>query len=764
MRRLLFAVIALASAPLQATAQGLLVPRCAEIRCRPGAPCRPCAPQGGVARVRSDVRVELAAGVLRYEVSETFVNNGGALGEADYIFPLPRNAAFRDLRLMINGELVSGETMPADRARAIYEEIVRSQRDPALVEWFDHGLLRARIFPIARGERKQVVVRFDVVAERQGDALRIDYFRGTEPRPQPGGIMPVPERRGGGNEDSEARSRPAGSTFRLRYAASDALGRAYSPTHSLRESRDGSWRVFESSGGGSAITVLVPRPTGSRPAVSVLTHATGADNRYVMLTLSPGEARSVAAPRDVAFVLDVSGSMKGEKLRQAVRAGEALLRTLRPEDLFRIIPFSTDVDRFRNGSVQATAANVAEAARYLRELKAEGSTNIQAALEEALDHDARGIPIVLFLTDGLPTVGERSQSRLAQIAADRRGRARVFTFGLGADVNVALMEELAIEGRGTAQFVRPSESIERVVSLVAQRLGTPVITDLRVEATGVRLRQVYPRLPADVFAGQDLVIMARYEGEGRATIELTGNSAQGAVRLPVTASFPSRERDNAFVGRLWAIRRIGYLTAERRRSGGSSEVDDEIRELGQRFGIPTELSSYLVLEPGMERFAESAVRRESVTQTGRIGSGRDLSASGNAAPPPLAAAPPTATGAQAFESARMAATQRSATSMSASDASLPSNVQNVAGTTFALRNGVWTDVRPPAADARVIRVQPFSELYFALMREIPEMREILALGERVVVHGRRVTIELHADGASRADAATVSAIGRDWNE
>ncbi|MEO6331707.1 MAG: VIT and VWA domain-containing protein, partial [Gemmatimonadaceae bacterium] len=315
------------------------------------------------------MRVELGSGVLRYEVSETFVNTSGALGEADYIFPLPRNAAFRDLRLMVNGELVSGETMAADRARAIYEEIVRSQRDPALVEWFDHGLLRARIFPIAPGERKQVVVRFDVVAERQGDALRIDYFRGTEPRPQQG--RRVPMLRDGA--DGETPRQTPSSTFRLRYAANAALGRAYSPTHSLRESRDGSWRVFESSGGGAAITVLVPRASGSRLAVTLLTHATKRDDQYVMISLSPGELRAVPVSRDVAFVVDVSGSMNGEKLRQAVRAGEALLRTLRPGDFFRIIPFSTEAESFRSTSVPATAANVSEAVRYLRELRAEGS-------------------------------------------------------------------------------------------------------------------------------------------------------------------------------------------------------------------------------------------------------------------------------------------------------------------------------------------------------------------------------------------------------
>lgn len=756
MRRLIFALLASLGAPAQTViAQGLLVPRCPEIRCRPGTDCRPCGVQGGVARVRSDVRVELASGVLRYEVSETFVNNGGALGEADYIFPLPRNAAFRDLRLMINGELVSGETMAADRARAIYEEIVRSQRDPALVEWFDHGLLRARIFPIPPGERKQVVVRFDVVAERQGDALRIDYFRGTEPAGRQPGPMPVR----GGSDDGDVRNQRTVSTFRLRYPSSAPLGRAYSPTHSLHESREGSWRTFESSGGSGAITVLIPRTGGSRPAVSVLTHATRRDDQYVMISLSPGQSRAVPAVRDVAFVLDVSGSMRGEKMRQAVRAGEALLRTLRPSDYFRIIPFSTEAESFRGTSVQATAANVAAAVRYLRDLSAEGSTNIEAALEQALDHESRGIPIVLFLTDGLPTVGERSHARLAEIAADRRGRARVFTFGLGADVNVALLEELAIEGRGTAQFVRPSESIERVVSLVAQRLGTPVLTDVRLEASGVRLRQVYPRLPADVFAGQDLVILARYESEGRGSIELTGTSAQGPVRMPVSVNFPARERDNAFVARLWAIRRIGYLTAERRRSGASSEVDDEIRELGQRFGIPTELSSYLVLEPGMERFRDGTTTG---VASGAGNRGRDLSAVlPMASPLPARAAAPATTGAQAFESARQSAAQRSASSLdAAAEASV--DVRNAAGRTFMLRSGVWTDVATVARDARAIRVQPFSELYFTLMREMPQLREIFAIGEQVVVHGRRVSIELHADGATRMTEPEIEAIVRDW--
>src|SRR6185436_9493583 len=149
--------------------------------CRAGMPCvmRPCGIQSpDVYRLSSDVRVGLVDRVLRYEITETFVNRGSRVGEADFMFPLPKGAAFQDLKLEINGEMVSGETMNANQARQIYEEIVRRQRDPALLEWMGYGLLRARIFPIAPGEQKRVVVRFQTVAPREGDALRVDYFRG----------------------------------------------------------------------------------------------------------------------------------------------------------------------------------------------------------------------------------------------------------------------------------------------------------------------------------------------------------------------------------------------------------------------------------------------------------------------------------------------------------------------------------------------------------------------------------------------------------
>src|SRR6266550_938678 len=276
--------------------------------CRVGVPCIMPAcgiPIPAVFRQSSDVRVDLADRVLRYEITETFVNRGNRVGEADFMFPLPKGAAFQDLKLEINGEMVAGETMNANQARQIYEEIVRRQRDPALLEWMGYGLLRARIFPIAPGEEKKVVVRFQTVAQREGDALRIDYFRGTR------------------TSQREMNQDPEGHTsFVLTYPNDPMYGTAYSPTHSIFEQRYGSTsesdgyrdnyddRSFASSYRGSVrrvevrdargeVRLLIPIRRSTSAAISLLANAPGNDDGFALITLSPPSVRPRAVPRDL---------------------------------------------------------------------------------------------------------------------------------------------------------------------------------------------------------------------------------------------------------------------------------------------------------------------------------------------------------------------------------------------------------------------------------------------------------------------------------
>src|SRR5690606_1753479 len=461
----------------------------------------------------------------------------------------------------------------------------------------------------------------------------------------------------------------------------------------------------------------------------------------------------------VTFVLDISGSMRGRKMEQARAAGKQLLASLAPRDRFRIIDFASSVGEFRDTFVPATRENLREAEDYLDDLEPGGSTNISDALEAALDdaHDGSGrLAMVLFVTDGEPTVGVRDPEAIAARAGRIRGAARVFTFGLGADVNVALLEQLALGGRGTATFVRPDESPERAVEVVASRLTSPVATSVRLRSDGVRLRAVHPAGPYDLFAGQDLVVLARYDGTGRARLRFEGTTADGPVSWEAVVDFPDRTRANGFVPRLWAMQRVGWLAAEKRANGGSSEIDAEIRELGERYGIPTEFTSYFVPEPGLmaqigPRTVPAGVRRD-----------------GGAAQAPPAPATESDARQRRFEAARASAGQRDAMSLQAVTLMVDSLAVKSGGVirqagdrTFVLRDGVWSDgIERP--DAEVVRVRAYSGAYFAILERLPQLADAMSLGERVRIAGRGVILEVSPTGVEQLSDAELRRIVASW--
>ena len=754
--------IAIALAPATLLAQGSILPR----PCLPMRACQP-RPVGAVERTASHVRVTLQDRVLRYEVEERFVNRGGAIAEADFIFPLPKGAAFEDLKLSINGELVSGETMDASRARGIYEEIVRRMRDPALVEWMDHGLLRARIFPIQPGEEKRIVVRFQAVATREGDALRVDYRRGADVTSRAVRIMPVDDMRPrddglGPQRDDRIEGSGERETFTLIMPTSTVYGTPYSPTHRLVRRERGDRLTVEAEGSTRDVTVLVPLPRASDAAISLLANSNGRDERFALITLTPPTRTGRGTPRDVTFVLDVSGSMSGRKLAQAKAAGHQLLASLSPRDRFRLIDFSTDVRTFRDAMVFATSDNIRAANDYLDDLQAQGSTNISGAMDEALALRARDerLALVLLLTDGAPTVGETRPEAIAAAAAAKRGNARVFTFGVGADVNATLVERLALEGRGTASFVSPQEDVERAVSVVASRLTDPLVTDLRVrvETTGgarIRLDRLIPAAGVDLFAGEDLVLLARYDGDGDATLRFTGRSARGPVEWTQRVRFPERERDNVFIPRLWATQRLGWLAAEKRRAGASREIDDEIRALGERYAIPTEFTSYLVLEPGMVAQSPGDLRRQ--TSPRLMAKRGDATQTGGSS----VAAPSVGS----FDAAKSSSEQRAVRSLEDANvsaaASNSSLSRRVGDRIMMLVDSVWTDARY-TSDRKTVKVRAYSEAWFTLARELPGLADVFAIGDRVIVAGKGVAIEIVESGTSQLDAAQVAAIRAQW--
>jgi len=716
----------------------------------------PGQPQFGIVKVRGEVNVRIVGRVAQIEVEEWFRNQGGGLGEGDYLYPLPGEAVFTNYSLFQGDQELRGETMDAERARAIYQEIVRRKKDPALIELAGHGLIRARVFPINPGETRRVTLRYTQMMPRLGDALQFRYAAGG--------------RYGGGPRHVEGAQGPTRTpesvpmAFRL-VADSGAMFRdPFSPTHELRVERDSGRLVVrpasELSGDFMMLLPLAERPVG----MSVATHRPNGEAGYFMLTVVPASADAAGVPRDVTVVLDVSGSMSGSKIDQAKRALNQLLGSLRGQDRFRLAAFSSTVSTYERGWTQAASREVADARRWVDGLTAGGGTNIQDALDEAfrLSGDPERLHVVLFLTDGLPSVGEQNPERLAQLAERGRGNARVFAFGVGYDVNTYLLDRLSAAGRGSTQYVQPNEDVEEALGRLVTKISHPVLTDLEIAEAPVRLTELYPQRLPDLFAGEELVLLGRYDGgaaggagaaEGTVNgrLVLTGRRAGRTERFEVRVTFPAHQRHNDYIPRLWAACKIGALTQSIKLNGSNPEVEREIRETALRYGLVTEYTSYLVQEP-----MEVVLRRQR----------QDLR---DRAVVPMAIAPAAAAGEAAVERAERARMNREAKSMvtlAADEMDVTRRAhgptsRHVAGRLFVLKDGLWTDLLHTDS-LRTARVEPFSDAYFALLDRLPELKRYWSEFDRVLVSGKRVSIALDAGGAATLGAAELERLARDF--
>src|SRR5216117_3142465 len=419
-------------------------------------------PNGRIERLRSAVQVSITGRVARVTVEEWFRNNGPVMDEGMYHFPLPGEAVFSSYSLWQGDQELRGEAMDATQARSIYEAIVRQKRDPALIELAGQGLIRARVFPIAAGETQKITLKYTQLLDRAGDAWRFRYL-------------------GDRNRQSAPRS------FRLEVDSAAHFGDPYSPTHQVQVSRrDNRLEVTLADGApGGDFELLLPLARGL-VGLSLIPHRPAGEDGYFMMLLAPGAAADAAAlRRDLVAVIDISGSMSGEKIQQAKSALIQLLGSLREGDRFRLVAFSGGVRRYAQGWTNVSNDARRDAENWIRSLDAEGGTNIAGALTEAFAQTPaeQSLGVVVFLTDGQASTGETDPERIAQSAEQGRGKFRVFSFGIGDDVNTYLLDRLTERARGTTEYIRPGENIERAVGALAAKVASPVLTDVTIAAS-----------------------------------------------------------------------------------------------------------------------------------------------------------------------------------------------------------------------------------------------------------------------------------------
>lgn len=699
-----------------------------DIERRPGI----VAPISSIVRTSSQVRVTVDGRVARVEVEEQFRNVGGGVAEGTYLYPMPGEAVFTDFSLWMGEQEVRGEMMQAEQARGIYEEIVRRLRDPALLTLEGHGLIRARVFPIQAGETRKVVLRYTQMLDRSGDALRLRYAIGNRSQRESG--------------HGDVRVQP-GDVFSFRVTLPDAstMGTPYSPTHQITTRQTGERLIVTLDPDASGdVELFIPLRRGL-VGTSLVTHAPGGENGFFMLLLSPPNTEEGnTVPRDLSLVIDISGSMSGDKIEQARAAIMQALESLSPADRFRLVAFSSSVRHFRQGFVPATPENIAAARRFAENLNANGGTNIEGALNAVLDRAPaeERLPIIIFLTDGIPSIGEQAPDKLAETAAAHIGRNRIFTFGVGHDVNTYLLDRLSKEGRGSAAYVGPEADVEVAVGSLVSKIQHPALVNLRIVESPVNLVQSYPAELPDLFFGEELVVFGRYRGEGSGTVVIEGERNGRRERFTARAQFPETEDGNDFIPKLWASRRIGELTRQIRIEGASQDLVSQVRELGLRYGILTEYTSYLVQEPGVAINRPMLQPRDEAAQR--------LSGQG------AAAAPSMQTGARAFESAdassKMAAAGTLADAERVADARMNelrrdgvAATRRAGGKVFRQNGTRWMDVLV-SDSSPVTEVVAYSDAYFALVRALPELSQYLTVGDDLTIAGKRASIRIGTSG------------------
>ena len=710
----LLSIVFLLFIAVHVAAQGVIIP----------GPCRRCPERPRpitlprslpVKSIKIDTRI--SSQVATTHVEQIFRNDTDATLEGIYFFPIPDEASITEFAIWEGDRRLVGEVRSREEARRIYDEIVRRQRDPGLLEYAGKNLFQASIFPIPPHSDKKLELKYSQVLEAQSGTVAYRYPLGT------------------GRQAAQI----GNVSGRVELDSKDPVRNVYSPSHDVEIKRNGDRRsviTFENAAGNEPQDFqLFYTRSAEDFGVTLLTHREPGKDGYFLLMISPKDDWSEQEydAKDIVFVLDTSGSMsdagKMEKARAALLYG---IRILRPQDRFNVISFAGEEHLMEPGLISADDAGRKRGEAFAKALRPAGGTNINQAVLTSMQQFQSGDrpKILVFMTDGLPTVGVTNAIKIVENARDARVQGlRLFTFGVGYDVNTTLLDKLATENGGVADYVEPQEDIEVKVSNFFAKISHPVLTDLRLDIAGVQTDLYYPRTLPDIFKGSQLTIIGRYKNPAEMNhvrLGLTGNSRGSNRNLSYNnLNFPLREEGNEFLPRLWATRRVGWLMEQIRLNGEQRELRDEIVDLGTRYGIVTPYTSYLALEPG-EGAAITGLRRDNRGfATGRAGAAPP-------APAPSAADMSATTGQSAVVLSKQARAKQEVLRVEERAAS--SAMRSVGSKTFYIRDEVWTDSEFIAGTALPETVVKFgSEQYFALLKQKPQLANFFSLGEQVVV-------------------------------
>ena len=596
--------------------------------------------------LKTDIDADVQGDVAQVTVTQTFANPLNQAVHATYLFPLNETAAVNAMTMEVGDERIQAKIQRIETARATFEKAKSEGRSAALLSQHRPNMFTQDIANLMPGLPIKVTLKYAQTVPRLdgGYELVIPLVVGPRYQPQGAGVAPGQPAAPGGVQHWNATTGTSGNATAAN--SQTAYGQwevqqlpAYSPVFELNvpeqidPERVG---LVIHINPGMAITHLKSRthpittttPESGRAEVR-LSNGRTLDNRdfvlrytlagtrtqagllayrdqrggFFSLLLEPPQIPAAAdiTPREMVFVLDCSGSMNGLPIDASKAFMRAALRRLRPTDSFRIIRFSDAATEFSAQPLPATPQNIQAGLRYTDGLNGEGGTEMSTGIRQALTPPvpAGALRLVTFLTDGY--IGNEAEI-LALIQANL-GAARLYAFGVGTGVNRYLLNEMGRVGRGFTRYMDPTEDQEKVAGELAERLQSPVLTDIQIDWGGMEVSDPSPERIPDLFAGQSLRLQGRYARPGRHEITVHGLVQGRPATLPLQIDLPETSTEGEAVPILWARALIGelhyQLTTGAHQPGHETANTDALKQritdLGLNFSLVTPWTAFVAV-------------------------------------------------------------------------------------------------------------------------------------------------------------------------
>ena len=570
-------------------------------------------------RVRSDIRYRFAT----TQISSVVRNVDAMAQEIGFDVTLPKNAFIMAFHMTIDGKRYDGQVKERKQAKQEYQAAVDRGQSAGHVRQVPR---HANVFEVAVNVAAGSAVNFTLTYQNVLRRRRGIYEH--EIHVNPG--QPVQDFR---IEVHIRENRP------LKFVRTPALKTDFLLTNLVDDAGTNGFTVIERPSPETATIVYTPdrKEQGEDKGISArfvtqydVEHAGISGDvlvvdGYFAHFMVPDNIPNIL-PKDIIFVLDVSGSMYGQKIRQLIVAMNTILSDLKPKDRFNIITFSSRTYKWKEGLVEVKENSINDAQEYVKAMQAGGMTNINDALLAALSemkrrHDKERVGMIFFLTDGNPTAGEVNAEKIAKnVLNANKGKVAIFSLAFGEGADYDSLKSLSAQNLGFARKIYEASDAALQVSSLYNEISAVSIKDMSITYQNSSVDEFSltdTEFPM-VFNGTEIMVCGLWkEGEKTLKYKITGIESarqidiiQQVDSVDVMIVSPEDKTDKIFTGprdfsglveRMWAYKTIRHLLKEKEKHGEDiekvKELKQKILEMSLKYKFVTPLTSMVVTKP-----------------------------------------------------------------------------------------------------------------------------------------------------------------------